>query len=483
MKNFLIYISFVVFGWTAKAQQTPFFVLHQANPYVLNPAYAGFNSEVRGFLHYRNSMQGLRGAPVTNLLSVDAPISKYNMGLGAQVFVDKVNVLGRRGGNLSYSYKLQLPAESQLYFGVSLGLVANSIIYDEIVAGSPSELLKLHNYKPFKSFNSDFGVIYTIKGMTFSFAATNIANRKNFKDAYQLPYQQNPIYNIGIDYQFALSDKLIAKPSVVARSSQGLPFAFDINGVVEWDNFIWGGFNYSYQASAGAIIGVNYDNLVMAYAYGYPVSELANVSNGSHELVLGYKFGTPKRKKNNDQDILNGNQTNNTNNSKSNYDSKNSKSNNNKNQNNQNNQQQHRSDTTYHVIVFKDPDDFVRLRQSYISDQDELEEIIEQLKVKIDGDNTSPKDSSDMKNTKNPKGYYVVVAAYKRFNDAKAYQQMIQREAAQSSLLIQSKSGSLYFVATTRSDKKEEAIKELKKVRKSSVAKFAFGNIWIYGEE
>jgi hypothetical protein len=57
-----------------------------------------------------------------------------------------------------------------------------------------------------------------------------------------------------------------------------------------YNKFITFGLGYRYKDAISAMIGAEYKNFFVGYAYDYPTSAIAKASSGSHELIAGYKL-------------------------------------------------------------------------------------------------------------------------------------------------------------------------------------------------
>ena len=275
-------ITLVSFG-----QQIPKFTAVQANPYLINPAYAGFKDSTKFFLHYRNEMLGVRGGPNSALVSIDGHFKESNVGLGLNAFKDRVNIIDRDGFNLSYSYKLKMVNNQKLIFGLSAGAVHNSIAMSQIVAENPNELMMFNNYKPTTGFNADLGLVYGIQNLEVGFSVANLLNRSTF-GKNDFSFEQKQTYFISGMYHFNITTELISRTSVVFRGSQGMPMRFDANAVVSYKDKMWAGFTYGLNSNAGISAGVNYENFSFGYIYEYPISSLHLASGGSNEIFIGY---------------------------------------------------------------------------------------------------------------------------------------------------------------------------------------------------
>ena len=293
-KIFLIQICVMLATGSVFAQQTAKFGLYQDNAFVINPAYTGTSGNSQAFMQFRNEITGLRGAPVSRIISADTKVEKWKVGFGINAFEDNTNILARKGLNMTYSYQLAMPNDQRLNFGLSVGAIINYIDYNSIIAENPNELITMYNYKPSTSFNGSFGMMYGIKSFEIGFALTNLFNRTQFSDKYDLKYVQNPEYNATMLYRFDVNENIKNTTSLILRSSQGLPMRFDVRSIFTMKKVVWGGLTYGLNSSFGVCVGLNYNNLKIGYLYEYPLSEISRISMGANEVMIGYTFGKKK---------------------------------------------------------------------------------------------------------------------------------------------------------------------------------------------
>lgn len=68
-----------------------------------------------------------------------------------------------------------------------------------------------------------------------------------------------------------------------------------------YNKFISFGVGYRYKEAISAMVGAEFKNFFIGYAYDYPMSSISKASSGSHEVVLGYmiklNFGEKNKNK------------------------------------------------------------------------------------------------------------------------------------------------------------------------------------------
>ncbi len=480
MKKLLITILSLAFVAT-QAQQTANFTQIFVNPYLINPAFAGNSSDLILFGHYRNQMMGLKGAPESMMFTLHKGLPNERMGLGIQAFNDRINVLERSGANFTYSYLVPITQKHLIRFGLSLGFASNRIDMAKVVASDADDISILSNVAPVNSFNSDFGVVYSLEKFQLGISAMNLFNKTSFSDSKALPYAQNALFNVMAKYELKMTENVKLVPMALARSSQGLGFQISANAIFQFKDFFWAGINWDSQSSIGMCTGIRYENFTFGYNYGYPTSKLATLSTGIHEIVVGFNFGSSKNKKelsNTEMQPVTAQSMTKDSTSNNAYLANNLYAN--------NTYKSSKKDTLYHIVVMQDGSDAEAMKKIFLNDQtsymaeypadapvdeQKLEEL-SQIEEK-EGDKAFKKDFPTGKAN-------VIIAAYAKLESAKNYQKLLMRQVNLETKVIKSDKDHYYFVMTKEVNNYKEAHAEIKRIKKKSVKNLIFGNIWLH---
>jgi len=107
MKNLIILVLVLCFGFAANAQQDETIFKHYyLNHALINPAANGFNDAHELRLNVRNQFAGFPGAPQTYSVGYNGPIGN-TFGLGINVLTENIASLSRYRLQLAYSFKYQ----------------------------------------------------------------------------------------------------------------------------------------------------------------------------------------------------------------------------------------------------------------------------------------------------------------------------------------------------------------------------------------
>jgi type IX secretion system PorP/SprF family membrane protein len=95
-------------------------------------------------------------------------------------------------------------------------------------------------------------------------------------------------------YKLFLTDEFSAEPSLLVKIVRPVTPQIDLGGRVFYKNKIWLGVTYRTKDAISALVGYTYkDNLTIGYSYDITTTNLKNYSNGTHELMIGFRFKAP----------------------------------------------------------------------------------------------------------------------------------------------------------------------------------------------
>lgn len=281
---------------SAFAQQKPMYSQYMFNMLNINPAYAGSRGAMSAVALYRNQWVGFPGAPRTTTFSFDMPIQNRKVGLGMQLYDDRVGIERTTGFNAIYAFRFQFAGSGTLSLGLQAGLLNYQANYTEVNTYLPND----------PAFSSN------VRGILPAFAAGVYYNSDKFYVGFSTPalLRTKIKYNNAAEIAsvtsrdlhlylasgtvFDLNPDLALKPSILVKAVSGAPVEVDINCNLWLQNKISLGASYR---TGDAIVGmVEYQvnqQLRFGYAYDKTFSNLGTLVNGTHEIMLRLEFGSP----------------------------------------------------------------------------------------------------------------------------------------------------------------------------------------------
>lgn len=292
---FLLAAMFVILQ--GYAQQHPLFSQYMFNGLVINPAYTGSHESMTATLAARSQWTGLKGAPQTQVASLHSPLKFSRSAAGAVLVHDNVSVINQYTAYGTYAYRIPVSKTGKLSVGAQAGLTyyqANLSELNIITQNGQADPVFAQNESRILP-NLGIGMYYYSKRTYVGLSLpTLINNRWNNQDAYTQARQKRH-YFLSAGHVFTLSRALKFKPNVLLKWEEGGPFQYDINANMLIHEIVWIGASYRMDDSIDGLLELNINNrLSLGYSYGYPISSLAAVQNGTHEVVLNYRIARNK---------------------------------------------------------------------------------------------------------------------------------------------------------------------------------------------
>lgn len=283
MKNYLLLLIFLfIVSYQGIGQSLQTSNLYLSNPFSLNAAYAGKTEGIEATLQGWNKWNGLSGdAPVGGLLTVHGNLDN-KMGIGGRVLSDRRGAFNSFIIDVAASYTAGFSEGKELRLALNTGLIQSSITD----AGLANDFVNLNDplINDFQETNLQIGTsaLLVLGALEVGVTLPNLLEQGN--QLYNRPIILTAIYKA------QLSEKVGFSPLVTYQSLKNHPSLLDVGGRVTWNKELWGQVMYRTNNAVLIGAGVNLGNVKVGYMYEVATGELANATNGSHEIFIGVKF-------------------------------------------------------------------------------------------------------------------------------------------------------------------------------------------------
>ncbi len=300
MKKLTLTAAMISATVIAFAQQLPFSSQYYTNMFVINPAYTGTGDNTNAFITHRSQWTGIAGSPQTSYLTLDGPIEAKKIGLGMKLYSDATDITSRMGAFANYSYRLKINDDNSILLGLSAGILNNRIDFSKAVVRDTDDPFLFSKPQSKTVFSADFGLAYIWKKLEVGFCIPQLIGNQI---KYQTVNGDNSYFNLSRHYQGSVKyvfdiikeKEITAYPLIMLRAAEGAPVQYDINAVLDWKKIGWFGITYHSNYAMALSAGVRYKNLSVGYAYDIGVSKFKSYMGSSSEFLLGYVFGTNKK--------------------------------------------------------------------------------------------------------------------------------------------------------------------------------------------
>ena len=265
------------------------------NLYQLNPAMAGSNNELTGFLTYHQQViSGFDDTPRQISLTADAPFTRtQDVAFGGSVYTYRRSILQSTGMSGTFAKKLTLGKKwHTLRLGATVGFYYNSINPDGVNIADPAIARVNNKIQP----DVAFGLNYQLKGFQFGLSlpklmsfATVRANDNGGGSALRVsPLGSRLIY---LFYDAEVNPRWSVRPMVVYRSMENAFSGLELNVRALYDDKFWFGAAWRQQFGIAAFAGFKAKKLSVSYAYKAANSAQWGYANPAHEVQLGLYLG------------------------------------------------------------------------------------------------------------------------------------------------------------------------------------------------
>ena len=288
----LLFAAVLVLSSRLSAQQYPLFTNYILNQYGFNPATAGLTGDIQLNMYYRHQWTGFPDAPVTRIAAVRTRLKRVPFGVGGYFFNDEAGSLRRAGGNALLSYRQVVGERTAISVGFSAGYHQMRLVDGFTVRDDQDQVIadaRLGSWSP--DFNAG---VYVESGDFYAgFSIPQLFAPKLRFGGNETLSRLNTHYYLVSGYNIPLGEEFRLEPAVMMKLTDENIFQVDgsLRGVFR--NRFWLGGLYrsgdAMAAMAGFSVGKIFD---VAYAYDFTTSGLRQVSSGSHEVSLSFRFGS-----------------------------------------------------------------------------------------------------------------------------------------------------------------------------------------------
>lgn len=289
----------------AEAQSDILFTQHRALPTLYNPARTGETDFLRLRGGARLQWIGVSNAPKSFVGAADMPfmIGKKRIGAGVTLSQESLGLFSNLLISAQGSYKLKF-LKGTLSVGIQAGY------YNSRFRGSDVYIPGEDDYHQ----PSDPSIpTQDLSGNAIDVSLGAVYSREAFHAGISLLHATSPKIRMsveasesteGVEYETELPRTLyfdsggnIKLQNTLFQLQPSLLLATDFNRFsaeialqARYNNFINFGLGYRWKDALSIMIGGEYRNFFVGYAFDYPLSAISKASSGSHELVAGYNL-------------------------------------------------------------------------------------------------------------------------------------------------------------------------------------------------
>lgn len=275
----------------SQAQQATSYTQYSDNLVPFNSAYALLDKAGSVNLNSRKQWTGIEGAPYTLQFNGSLPIESINSAGGLSLTYDKFNIEKLTEVSAFFAKAVQLADHDFFAASFNAGFRNYKATYSEIDANDPSFRddiretvgtvgLGLMLYSPEKYYIGASLPRLSIR----SLGTASAEQQRNYSNTY---------YFSGA-YLFTLNPDVKLKPATLVAYSRSYDTQADISATVYLKDRFGFGVNYKTTKEIAGILSLTLNNNIkIGYSYqtGFGNDNIGRISNGSHEVSIGFRFG------------------------------------------------------------------------------------------------------------------------------------------------------------------------------------------------
>ena len=284
----------------AKSQIDAQLTQYWALPSYYNPAEIGKVDFIHITAGSKLQWIGIKHAPMNFLAMADMPFKFLGKrwGTGLMLQQESVGLFSTQTIAAQLAWKKKMLGGT-LSVGIQAGLLNQSFKGDSIrmpendQAHTSADDAIPKGVVNGRALDVAAGVSFTHKWFWAAISATHVTSPtinlkagENEEDLYQ--------FNTGRYFYFMGGSNIPVKntlfeiqPSVLVKTDTKF-WQFEATARVRYNKFLSGGVAYRHKDAVSAMIGAEFKNFFIGYAYDYPISAISKATHGSHELFLNY---------------------------------------------------------------------------------------------------------------------------------------------------------------------------------------------------
>lgn len=272
------------------AQIDPGFSLYRVYPQVINPGYTGAVENTELLLSHRNQWMEIAGSPKSIGVMGNFKTIKQK-GFGFTVLYDQAGPVKSTYLSGDFSYHLKLNEQWKFSGGIRGGLSNTSLDFAGLSLKDIADPSFNQNYSTGINPNVGWGLRFSKKNDEIYVGISQPRMIWNNYGIYEGAYKDVTMLYAMVGGNYKVNDLISLNPNALIRLAADLPNSWEVNVTANLMKLVDFGVGYRSLNSFSTNLGVNFNQKIyLGYLYEIPTTEISQVSNQTHEIVLRYRL-------------------------------------------------------------------------------------------------------------------------------------------------------------------------------------------------
>ncbi len=297
MKKSLLLIALLLQLLSLSAQNRKYFSEFQFFPSYYNPAMTGFSGNTITTTYRSSRWRDFEGAPKTYFVSGDFSVKRH--GFGFSFLYDTFGPYRESEAIINYGFNINLSKTLKLRAGAAATFNMQRVDMSSLEMNSQNDPAYQNFAKDFnKNIMVDINIGLALTGTNFyvGYAIQNATQGSwmSKEDFFNRAGYVHHVAQAGI--RKAFSKRLGIVANGLYRYNPIFLHSTEVHVKAVVLNTAWLGLGYRSDKTCIGLIGFRAKQLQVGFAYELPLQHSTQANIGTSELILNYKFKTPKNK-------------------------------------------------------------------------------------------------------------------------------------------------------------------------------------------
>lgn len=267
---------------------------------IYNPSVVGTNENTYVYFSSKKNWTSIDNSPYTCMLNVHTKASNLQfsnrpspkkklyskIGIGLSIYRDINGPLSVTGIQTAYSY--QIPLKNKSIFSMGLSAKIAQYALDENVFKPTDQYDTKISFTRQKGIipNFNFGLYLKKENYYIGLSSTNLAKLSSKNITFYNQEIHRTLYLVGA-YKFNFIKDSKIEPNVLFRYDYSNLW-FDFTTKYYYKNLFTVGLGYSTSGFYSTFLSTTLKEFTMGYAFEYSTSPIYKLSNGNHQIFIGY---------------------------------------------------------------------------------------------------------------------------------------------------------------------------------------------------